>query len=287
MEEVVTFQQDDGIRLQGDLFLPAGSPRGTLAVVPGLRGTRRSATAPALAERLTDELGWAVLLFDFSGFGGSDGSRGRFDPEAQVADVRSAVAFLRATHPEVPVSLYGNSFGSAMATVAAAREMSVAALFALCAFSDGMSLMADQRQHWQMVEFHESLGRDRLDRVSDGRSRAVDPDWIMVRDPEASAYIKKMGGAVDRTPMDVATADRLASFRPLTEAPRLRGRPSLFVHCEHDHFIPAWHSGALAEAACGRALILPGYGHYAIYEGEPREVLFRHAIDFYRMAVPT
>jgi fermentation-respiration switch protein FrsA (DUF1100 family) len=96
-----------------------------------------------------------------------------------------------------------------------------------------------------------------------------------------------MAGAVDRTPMDVVTAERLAAFRPLIDAPRLCGRPSLFVHCERDHFIPAWHSSALAEAACGRDLILPGYGHYAIYDGEPREVLFRHAVDFYRVAVPT
>jgi uncharacterized protein len=287
VEEVVTFHQDDGIRLQGDLFLPASAPRGTLAVVPGFRGTRRSAAAPALAERLTDELGWSVLLFDFSGFGGSEGVPGRFDPDAQVSDVRAAVAFLRATHPGLPVSLYGNSFGAAMATVAAAREPAVVALFALCAFSDGMSLMAGQRQHSQMLDFQESLARDRLERVIDGRSRAVEPDWIMVRDPEAADYVRKMGGAVDRTSMDVATADRLTAFRPLTDARRLCGRPTLFVHCEHDHFIPAWHSSVLAEAACGRALILPGYGHYAIYDGEPREVLFRHAVDFYRVAVPT
>jgi uncharacterized protein len=287
VSELVAFYQDDGIRLEGDLFLPAGSARGAVAVVPGFRGTRRSASAPELAERLSAELGWAVLLFDFSGFGGSDGVHGRFDPETQVADIRSAVAFLRATQPGAPVSLYGNSFGSAMATVAAAREPAIAALFALCAFGDGARLMADQRQHSQLVEFQESLERDRLERVVNGRSQAVEPDWIMVRDPEAAAHIKTMGGAADRSQMDVAAADRLAAFRPLTDAPRLRGRPSLFVHCELDHFIPAWHSTALAEAAGGRAMILRGYGHYAIYAGEPREVLFRTAVEFYRLAVPT
>jgi fermentation-respiration switch protein FrsA (DUF1100 family) len=87
--------------------------------------------------------------------------------------------------------------------------------------------------------------------------------------------------------MDVATADRLAAFCPLVDAPRLRGRPALFVHCELDHFIPAWHSTALAAAAGGRSLILRGYGHYAIYDGEPREVLYRNAVEFYRLAVPT
>lgn len=283
----MTFYQDDGLRLEGDLFLPGGPVRGALAVVPGFRGTRRSASAPALAERLAADLGWAVLLFDFSGFGGSEGIRGRFDPETQVVEIRAAVAYLRVTWPDTPVSLYGNSFGAAMATSAAAREPAIAALFALCAFSDGARLMADQRQHWQHVEFQEALVRDRLERVVAGRSRTVEPDWIMVRDPEAAAYIKAMGGAADRSQMDVAAAERLAAFRPLTDAPRLLGRPTLFVHCELDHFIPAWHSKALAAAAGGRVLILRGYGHYAIYDGEPREVLFRNAVEFYRLAVPT
>ena len=281
------FYQDDGLRLEGDLFLPAGRALGAVAVVPGFRGTRLSASAPVLAERLAAELGWAVLLFDFSGFGGSEGVRGRFDPEAQVSDIRAAVAFLQVSYPGAPVNLYGNSFGAAMATVAAARDPAISALFALCAFSDGERLMADQRQHWQLVEFHEALARDRLERVVEGRSREVDPDWIMARDPEAAAYIKAIGGAADRSQLDAATAGRLAAFRPLVDAPRLRGRPALFVHCELDGFIPAWHSTALAAEAGGRALILPGWGHYAIYDGEPREVLFRTVVEFYRLAVPT
>jgi pimeloyl-ACP methyl ester carboxylesterase len=285
--ETVAFHQDDGLRLEGELVLPEGVPRGAVAIIPGFRATRRAASAPLLAERLAAELGWAALLFDFTGYGDSAGPRGRFDPETQVADIRSAVSFLRGRLSGLPVSLYGNSFGAAMATVAAARDGSVAALFALCPFSSGARLMADQRQHWQVVEFQEALARDRLERVTEGRTRPVEPDWIMVRDPEAAAYVAGLGGAADRSPMDVAAAERLAAFEPIAEACRLRGRPALFAHCERDHFIPAWHSHALAEAAGGRALILPGYGHYAIYEGAPREVLWRHAVDFYRVAVPT
>jgi pimeloyl-ACP methyl ester carboxylesterase len=284
--EAVVFHQDDGLRLEGELVLPAGEPKGAVAVVQGFRGTRRGGAAPQLAARLAADLGWAVLLFDFTGFGGSEGPRGRFDPESEVADVRAAVAYLRTRYPGRAVSLYGNSFGAAMATVAAARDPAVAALFSLCAFSSGARLLAEQRQHWQYVEFQEALAADRLQRVSSGRSTAVEPDWIMVRDPEAASYIASLGGA-DRTPMTIADAERLATFEPIADAGRLRGRPSLFVHCEKDYFIPAWHSPALARASGGEAVILAGYGHYAIYDGEAQEVLFRRAVDFYRVAVPT
>lgn len=287
LEEVVGFHQDDGLRLEGELFLPGAAPSGSLAICAGFRGTRRGGAAAPLAERLAEELGWAVLLFDYSGFGGSQGRRGRFDPEQQVADVRSAVAYLRARFRHRPVSLYGNSFGAGMATVAAARESAVASLFSLCAFSSGAALMADQRPLWQLQAFEDALAADRLARAASGESGQVDPDWIMVRDPEATAYMATLGAAADRTPMTVADAERLCSFVPVAEASRLRGRPALFAHCERDNFVPAWHSRALAEAAGAQVLVLPGLGHYDVYRGEPQEALLRLALEFYRLAVPT
>jgi pimeloyl-ACP methyl ester carboxylesterase len=283
----VAFFQDDGIRLAGDLVLPEAEPAGAVVVCSGFRGTRRGGSAPVLAHRLAGGLRWAVLLFDYTGFGTSDGPRGRFDPEVQVADIRSAVSYLVQRYPGRPVSIYGNSFGAGMATVAAARDKRVASLFSLCAFSDGAALMAGGRQYWQTVEQKEALERDRTARVTDGRSSAVDPDWIMARDPEAAAYIARLAasGNADRTSMTVGDAEPLAGVRPVADAIRLRGRPARFAHCGRDHFIPAWHSRALAEAAGGELVVFAGYGHYAIYEGEPQEVLLADALDFYRRSV--
>lgn len=283
----VAFFQDDGVQLAGDIFLPDREPVASVAVCPGFRGTRRGGSSAVLAERLASGLGWAVLLFDYTGFGTSGGRRGRFDPEQQVQDIRAAVSYLLHRHPGRPVSLYGNSFGAGMATAAAARDPRVASLFSLCAFSSGAELVRDGRPHWQLVEFHEALENDRLARADSGISRDVDPDWIMARDPEAAAYIARLAaaGKADRTMMHVADAERLTAFRPIAEAHRLRGRPTRFAHCERDFFLPAWHSQALAGAAAGELVLFKGYGHYAIYEGEPQEVLFRDALDFYRRVI--
>jgi pimeloyl-ACP methyl ester carboxylesterase len=284
----VAFFQGDGVQLAGELVLPDAEPSGTLAICNGFRATRSGGASATLAERLAHGLGWAVLLFDYSGFGGSDGPRGSFDPEQQVHDISAAVSFLLQRCPGRPVSIYGNSFGAGMATAAAARDPRVASLFSLCAFSSGAALIADGRTHWQLVEFNEALENDRLARGAGGESAEVDPDWIMVRDPEAAAYIARLAaaGKADRTPMHVVDADRLARFQPITDAHRLRGRPTRFAHCERDYFVPAWHSRALADAAAGELVVFKGYGHYAIYAGEPQEVLFRDAVDFYRRAVP-
>jgi pimeloyl-ACP methyl ester carboxylesterase len=284
----VTFFQDDGVQLEGDLVIPGRDPVGAVAMCAGFRGTRRGGSSMAVAEALAEGLGWAVLLFDYAGFGGSAGVRGRFDPEQEVLDIRAAASYLLQRFPGRPVSLYGNSFGAGMATAAFGRDSRVASLYSLCAFSSGAALMADGRPHWQLVELNEALENDRLARAAGGTSREVDPDWIMVRDPEAAAYIARLAsaGKADRTPMHVADADRLAAFRPIADAHRLRGRPTRFAHCERDFFVPAWHSRALAEAAKGELVVFKGYGHYAIYEGEPQQVLIRDALDFYRRVVP-
>jgi pimeloyl-ACP methyl ester carboxylesterase len=285
--EEVRFFQDDGLRLAADLVLPAGDPRGAAVLCAGFRGTRRGGSAMAVGERLAAELGWAALLLDYTGFGASEGPRGRFDPERQVSDIRAAAAYLAARFRNRPVSLYGNSFGAGMAASAAARDPNIASLFSLCAFSDGAALLADGRPHHERVAFAEALEADRLEHAATGVSREVHPDGVLVRDPEAAAYIARLaaGGQADRTPMRLADAARLAAFSPIADAPRLAGRPALFAHGEHDGFIPAWHSRALAEAAGARCLLLP-YGHYAVYEGEARERLLRHAVGFYRAALP-
>jgi len=284
--EAVSFFQDDGLRLQGDMFWPDTSPTGAAIVCVGFRGTRTGGAAPSLAARINRDLGWAVLLFDYTGFGGSEGPRGRFDPEQQVHDIRAAVSFVRGQLPRIPISIYGNSFGAAMATVAAARDARVAALFSLSAFSSGAALMRDQRPAWQLAEFYRAIEADRLSRAVTGLLAPAEPDWIMVRDPEAAAYIaaQARAGKVDRSMMTVADAERLASFEPIADAHRLRSRPTMFVHCELDFFIPARHSEALARKARGEFVLLRGYGHYAIYSGEPQELLYSRAIDFFRRA---
>jgi pimeloyl-ACP methyl ester carboxylesterase len=262
--DVVSLSQDDGLRLAADLVLPNGEPKGSVILCSGFRGTRMGGSSLYVAERFAQELGWAALLIDYTGFGDSGGPRGRFDPEQQVRDIRSAASYLLGTFDGRPVSIYGNSFGAGMATVAAARDRRLASLFSLCAFSSGAALMKDQRPHWQMVEFEEALERDSLARVVSGKSALVDPDIVMVRDREATAYIANLAaaGKADRSHMHLVDAERLHRFRPLDEAAALRGRPAFFVHCERDYFMPAWHSRALAEEAQAPWRFLP-YGHYA------------------------
>jgi predicted acyl esterase len=73
----------EGLRLDGDLYLPAGLQAGEKrpAVIPlsgyqGLKGLQ-----PARFARALVPLGYICLVFDYRGFGRSEGRRGRLVPQ--------------------------------------------------------------------------------------------------------------------------------------------------------------------------------------------------------------
>lgn len=96
----VRFASGDA-QLEGVLFLPTGAS-GPLpgVVVTGAWTTVKEQMAGTYARELAAK-GFAALVFDFSGWGASEGARPfREDPQAKTADIHAAVDFL-AGLPEV------------------------------------------------------------------------------------------------------------------------------------------------------------------------------------------
>ena len=91
-------------------------------------------TAKALVEG-----GVAALRFNFRGVGASTGRYG--DGIGEEEDVRAAIAFLRARHPELPIWIAGFSFGARVGLSVGAHSDDVAKLLGI-----GMALsMFDYR----------------------------------------------------------------------------------------------------------------------------------------------
>jgi pimeloyl-ACP methyl ester carboxylesterase len=273
--ETVHFYQDDGYKLEGDLLVrPGVTPKLVVIFCTGWGGTRNLGTNAAMfATGIADRLDAMTLNFDYSGWGGSEGPRARLDPFREVSDVRCAVSYVKQRYPDLAsrIVLYGISFGGGIVPVAGGIDPRVAAVIALSGYASGERFLRDQRAHWQWVEFVERLEKDRLQRVVSGKSELVDPDEIMVRDPEASAYNQKLLAEYPsrKFKLDLVTAERIREFDVAGPAAGLRGRPSLFIHAQRDLLIP-WQSNAItAEAAGGRFVLLPGIGHYDVYAGKP------------------
>jgi pimeloyl-ACP methyl ester carboxylesterase len=282
----VSYFQDDGWVLRGDLYAGEAQTEEPSCVVVFCHGFRatKELIAPLFAAGLHARLSVPILVFDYTGFGASEGPRQRFDPELEVHDIRASVSYVARRYPGVPIALFGNSFGSAIATVAMARDRRVTSLVALCAFTTGARLMREMRSDEQYRIFRETIEGDRLNRVVHGKSGLVDPRWILVHDRASTSHSSTLAKGYDHlnAPLDTVSAERLYEFDVVSEVCRLRGRPSLFIHCEHDRLIGCHHSVELAQAAGGELHVLEGLGHYDVYGGEPMETLFNTTADFLR-----
>ena len=137
----VTFPSGDGA-CAAWLYRPDGAdgPVPCVVMAHGFSLTRHDALG-AYASLFADA-GYAVLVFDYRGFGDSPGEpRQRFRIGMQREDWRSAVAFAR-TRPEVDggrIALWGFSMACASVVhVAARRPDGIAAVMTLCPLVDGL-----------------------------------------------------------------------------------------------------------------------------------------------------
>ena len=82
----------EGVRLSGDLYLPAdlkpGEKRAGILLCHGYTGVR-NLYLPDNA-RVLNEAGYVVLTFDYKGWGDSDGAKTRLAPYSRVADAALA-----------------------------------------------------------------------------------------------------------------------------------------------------------------------------------------------------
>ena len=126
--EPVTFSTEDGIRLEGELRLPEGSPRGTATIChphPRHGGSKDHPILWAIRNELAHR-GFVVLSFNFRGVMGSGGTFGGGRDE--VRDVRAAIGRVRHEASALPSVVCGWSFGANVALREALDDERVDAL---------------------------------------------------------------------------------------------------------------------------------------------------------------
>ena len=113
----VTFENESGHALSGALDMPDGEPR-AFALFAHCFTCGKSLTAVRrVSEQLTNE-GIALLRFDFTGLGESDGEFADTTLYTNLLDLKAAAAFLEEAHA-APAALIGHSLGgSAVLAVA-------------------------------------------------------------------------------------------------------------------------------------------------------------------------
>jgi alpha/beta superfamily hydrolase len=264
-----------GSALAGTLTLPQGASAGrpVAAVVqgPGWLGLRDAKLYQPYHEALVAQ-GIAVLVFDYRGFGDSEGDADYLDPRLQVEDYRSAATWLE-TRPEIDAGRLG-AFGSGgtgggNAVMAAGIDPRFQAVVSQVPIADGRDWLHRMRREHEWLEFLERLRVDRLERARTGRGERVAPrDGIMVPTPERRSTTIK-ADVDDRVPREVAlaSAEAIFEYRPIDVVDRIAPRAAMFICVENDATTPEDHTYALYERAGNpkRLVVQTGTTHYGAY----------------------
>ncbi|WP_225753463.1 alpha/beta hydrolase [Actinotalea sp. Marseille-Q4924] len=237
---------------------------------PGWLGLKDAKLYVRYHQALTDA-GFAVLVFDYRGFGDSAGDK-VISPGRQLQDLVNAVTYLTTRDDVVAdaIGVFGTGgTGGGNAILLADVDARVKAAVSQVPVSDGTDWLHRMRSESEWLQYLKDLAEDRRLRVTAGQGRMVHPrEEIMIPTAERKTTTIK-ADVDDRIPSSVplSCAEEIMAYRPIDSARRLT-TPLLVIGVEGDATTPTDHAVALYDAARGpKELIMQNHTtHYAAYD---------------------
>jgi pimeloyl-ACP methyl ester carboxylesterase len=258
----------------------AADPRGVPCIVMahGFAGVREAGLA-VFAERFA-LAGFAVLLFDYRGFGASEGApRQLASVPRQLADWAAAIAYARTLDGIDPerIAVWGTSFSGGHVVATAARDHRLAAAVAQAPFADGvrqaLSLPPAQALRLTVAALRDELGsrRGKAPRMVP----AVGPpgSLAVMTSPDAEPGYRAIvpPGSPWRNEVAARIGLRVLAYRPVSRASDV-ACPLMVAICDDDAVTPPDVALRLAQAAPrGELVRYAGAGHFDVYVGETFE----------------
>ena len=279
-ESTVTFYSE-GAQIEGLLRVPDSGEGPFRGIVqgPGWLGLKDAKLYLPYHEALTSA-GFVVLIFDYRGFGGSEGPTDILLPSMQLEDLINAVTYL-ASRDDIDsdnIGVFGSGgTGGGNAIVLAAADSRVGCAVSQVPVADGEDWLHRMRSEHEWLAFLERLAADRVLRATTGKGELVHPrEEIMVPTPERKATNIK--GDVDAripTSVQLRSAEAILAYKPIDVVGDIAPRGLLIVGVEDDAVTPTDHAEALFEAAGGpKKLIMQRHTtHYAAYKQYGDEVI--------------
>lgn len=293
MRQPVSFYSE-GVKLDGDLFLPdglkPGERRAGIVLCHGYTGVK-DLYLPDNA-RVLNEAGYVVLSFDYKGWGKSEGSRSRLAPYSRVADVQAAITFLglQAQCDKSRIGIYGTSYGCATVVFVAAIDPRVKCTIGVVGMGHGGRWMRSVRRP---DEWHDLLARseqDRERRVLSGQSEFVAREEILLPDRQSAELAAKARAAnpnaVGTIPLEFI--DETLSFHPEWVVAQIAPRPLLLIAAGDDRLVPPEDCQSLFDKAQEpkKLVVLSGIGHYEVYAKPAFDDVMRETVAWLRLHLP-
>ncbi len=256
-----------GEKVVGRLHRPDAPGRAPVVVTcPGWMEVMCSAVSEPFHEGFA-RAGYAVLTFDFRGWGATGGEAGWVRPAAQLEDMLAAIAYAK-TRKDLDserLALFGlGGTGGGVAIHAAAADPAVRAVAVQTVVADGEAWLRSMRREYEWLEFRERVERNRLNRVKTNEDELIDPtEELMVSTPERRA----VGMPTRGNAFHLSCAEELIRFRPIDVVDQIAPRALLVACIEGDPVTPEEHAQALyARAGAPKKLIRQrGVSHYSAY----------------------
>jgi len=263
--------------------------RPCVVMAHGFGGTRDTGLL-SYAEGFADA-GLDVVVFDYRGFGGSDGTpRQRVSYRAQRADYRAAVAAARELDGVDPdrIILWGTSYSGGHVLPVAVADGRIAAIVSMTPAMDGLAAMLAIARHHGVRALVPLVGHGVRDVVRAVLRRA--PHHLaVVGAPGTTAMITSAGalegyaavaGPTWRNEVCARAALEVGLNRPIRFASRVRS-PLLVQIGDHDSVAPP----AAAHRAAGRAgryaeVLTYPVDHFDVYDGEGQQRALSDQIEF-------
>lgn len=280
MRETTTTFYSDSSRIAAILRSPDSVTAPAPAIVqgPGWLGLKDAKLYLPYHRALTNA-GYHVMIFDYRGFGDSEGDRALLLPERQLEDLVNAVTYLT-TCDDVDADNLGvfgsGGTGGGNAVLLAAVDHRIRSAVAQVPVADGEDWLRRMRREHEWQDFLGTLAADARERVTGSAGATVDPrDGIMVATPERKVTNVK-SDVEGRIPTNVPLrcAEAILRYKPIDLAGQVSPAGLLVIGVEGDAVTPTDHAVALYEAARPpKKLIMQRHTtHYAAYERFGAEV---------------
>ncbi|WP_375490667.1 alpha/beta hydrolase [uncultured Jatrophihabitans sp.] len=265
--------------------------RPCVVMAHGFGATRDCGLLP-FAERFA-AVGTDVLVFDYRGFGTSDGAlRQDVDHRKHRQDYHAAIAAARARKGVDPtrIAIWGSSYSGGHVIAVAAQDQSIRALVSQGAAMDGLAALFGVQQSGGTGKTAAMTAAAVRDVAAAARRRA--PVTVpIVGDPDSAAVISAPGatkgygaiaGATFRNEMCARGILRIPANRPVRMAARV-SCPAFVVVAEQDNIAPVKSVHEVIAKLGDKAQVLSfPCSHFDIYVGDVFEKSVGEQADFLR-----
>lgn len=280
------FFKSDDAKVAAHLYMPqeVNKPKiPGIVMCHGFAGVKEM-LLPNFAKRFAEN-GYAVLTFDYRGFGQSEGEPGRLKPSLQIEDIINALAYIRSCSQvdSERIALWGTSFGGANAIITATKDKNIKSIAVQLTFGDGQRVVTNGMSEKEAFNLYSLIEKMEERKTKTGKEMFV-PILKVVSDPQSKAFYDSHVGQFPELKIKIPmlTVAETIKHKPELVIGDVKA-PILITAAGQDGVNPLEESKILFQKANNpkEFFVIENATHYEIYYGEYFEKAIAKQLEWF------